>query len=219
MLNGVRHIVQVSAVIDGILVFEAPVTGRFGYMVNDVGFGDTIGHWAQNAIRFAAAREILRGVGSGLFDPEGQMTRAMFVTVLSRLDGVSEGSEGNTGFNDVKPGAYYEAAVKWAKDNGIVGGVSSAEFAPDAPITREQMALMLYRYIVYEGHNLRSAGTALKFDDGNELSEQGGIAAEFMRLWSIMDGKPGNVFDGDGLATRAEGAVVLMRLVKALLRR
>lgn len=219
MLNGVRHIVQVSAVIDGILVFEAPVTGRFGYMVNDVGFGDTIGHWAQNAIWFAAAREILRGVGSGLFDPEGQMTRAMFVTVLSRLDGVSEGSEGNTGFNDVKPGAYYEAAVKWAKDNGIVGGVSSAEFAPDAPITREQMALMLYRYIVYEGHNLRSAGTALKFDDGNELSEQGGIAAEFMRLWSIMDGKPGNVFDGDGLATRAEGAVVLMRLVKALLRR
>ena len=150
MLNGVRHIVQVSAVIDGILVFEAPVTGRFGYMVNDVGFGDTIGHWAQNAIWFAAAREILRGVGSGLFDPEGQMTRAMFVTVLSRLDGVSEGSEGNTGFTDVKPGAYYEAAVKWAKDNGIVGGVSSAEFARCSQRASE-WRLCCINCIVYEG--------------------------------------------------------------------
>ncbi len=219
MLNGVRHIVQASAIIDGRLVFQAPVTGMFGYMVNDVEFSDTSGHWAENAIRFAAARELLRGVGEGRFDPQGQITRAMFVTVLSRLDGILEGTGGNTGFTDVQPGAYYEAAVKWAKDNGIVGGVSPTEFDPDAPISREHMAIMLYRYITYKGYQLRGTGSGGAFNDGDTLSEQGHVAAEFMRLWGIMDGKPGNVFDGSGRATRAEGAVVFMRLIEALLRR
>lgn len=219
MLNGVRHIVYASAIVNGRLVFQAPVTGMFGYMVNDVKFGDTSGHWAENAIRFAAAREILRGVGEGRFDPEGQMTRAMFVTILSRLDGILEGSLGNTGFADVRPGSWYEAAVRWAKDNGIVGGVSPTEFDPDAPISREHMAIMLYRYIIYKGFELRGVGSAGAFNDGDTLSEHGDVAAEFMRLWGIMDGKPGNVFDGSGRATRAEGAVVLMRLIEALLRK
>ncbi|MGE5578981.1 MAG: InlB B-repeat-containing protein [Bacillota bacterium] len=219
MLNGVRHIVQACAVINGRLVFQAPVTGMFGYMANDVYFSDTSGHWAENAIRFAAAREILRGVGEGRFDPQGQITRAMFVTMLSRLDGILEGSGGNTGFTDVRPGSYYEAAVKWAKDNGIVGGVSPTEFDPDAPISREHMAIMLYRYITYKNYQLSGVGSSGAFNDGNTLSEQGGVAAQFMRLWGIMDGKPGNVFDGRGRATRAEGAVVLMRLIEAVLRR
>jgi len=120
------------------------------------------------------------------------MTRAMFVTILSRLDGILEGSLGNTGFTDVKPGSWYEATVKWAKDNGIVGGVSPTECDPDAPISRENMAIMLYRYIIYKGYQFRGVGSAGAFNDGDTLSDQGDVAAEFMRLWGIMDGKPGN---------------------------
>jgi hypothetical protein len=109
MLNGVRHIVYAERHSQ----WQAGVPGScdrmFGYMVNDVKFGDTSGHWAENAIRFAAAREILRGVGEGRFEPEGQMTRAMFVTILSNSTASSRFA-GNSGFADVRPGSWYEAA-------------------------------------------------------------------------------------------------------------
>ena len=78
---------------------------------------------------------------------------------------------------------------------------------------------MLYRYIIYKGFELRGVGSAGAFNDGDTLSEHGGRCSGVHEAVGIMDGKPSNVFDGSGRATRAEGAVVLMRLIEALLRK
>ena len=101
--------------------------------------------WSYEAIRYAFNRKYMKGTGENRFSPDGTMTRAMVVTVLHRMEG-TPAQETAGGFSDVKAGSYYEAAVAWAKENGIVNGVSETRFNPDGKITREQLAAILFRF-------------------------------------------------------------------------
>lgn len=82
------------------------------------------------------------------FAPDSEVTRAMFVTVIYRME--NEPQTGKCAFTDVESGSYYENAVAWANENGIVSGISEEFFAPNEPITREQMATIIYRYSVFD---------------------------------------------------------------------
>ena len=101
--------------------------------------------WSYQYVRYATDKGYLKGVGGGLFDPEGTTTRAMVVTVLWRRDG-SPATAWRPDFKDVPDGEWYSEAVIWAKDSGVVMGVSADRFDPDGEITREQLATMLCRY-------------------------------------------------------------------------
>ena len=91
------------------------------------------------------AKGLMGGVSATTFDPEGTLTRAQLVTVLYRIEGEPE-VDGKHQFKDVPSGKWYSDAICWAAQNGIVNGVSETEFAPEDPVTREQIAAILYRY-------------------------------------------------------------------------
>jgi uncharacterized repeat protein (TIGR02543 family) len=161
------------------------------------GFTDTRGHWAEDAIDFAAAHELFSGTGDAAFTPDSPMTRAMLMTVLARFDG-----------QDITGGAvWYEKAMAWAKENGISDGSD-----PDGSITREQLATMLWRY----AGSPAGDGSLSAFGDSASVSS---YAAEALR-WAVgeglISGTDGGLLAPQGSATRAQVATILMRFVESL---
>lgn len=110
-----------------------------------VSFSDTKGHWAEAYIHQAADLNLVNGYGNGRYGPDDNMTRAHFVTILWREAGEPEPT-GTASFTDLNPKqSYYHKAVAWAEENGVVNGIGNGLFAPDANVTREQIAVTLYR--------------------------------------------------------------------------
>lgn len=172
----------------------------------------TADSWFYQPVLDAVEAGIFSGVSSTRFDPLGRMSRAMFVTVLGQLDGVSPADyPGDGGFPDVKAGEWYAPYVVWASRGGIVQGYGDGRFAPDDPITREQMASMLVRWMDAAGIPLdRQSGSRQPVD----LSTVSDWAQEaVLALWNagLMQGdSAGNVNPG-AYATRAEGASFFLR--------
>ena len=116
-------------------------------------------HWANEAVQYAYDEGLMDGVGPTTFAPGGTLTRAMFVTILGRQDGVAEDSQGENPFTDVADGQWYTPYVTWAAQEDIVGGYGDNRFGPTDPITREQMAAILYRYAQYKGYDTSETGS------------------------------------------------------------
>ncbi len=168
--------------------------------------------WYYKAISFVCGKNIMRGTGEKLFEPDGLLNRAMFVTILYRME--SEPSASAIRFSDVKNGEWYTKAVAWASENGIVNGISDSEFAPEDNITREQMAAIIYRYIKFKGEDV-SVGentNILSYDDAEDISEYAIPAFCYVGGAGIMSGRTQSTLNPTGTATRAEAATVIMRM-------
>ena len=179
---------------------------------SDLPFTDVIeSDWFYPYVKSAFENEFMLGTSDTRFEPETTLTRAMFVTILHRIDGKKQ--EGENKFDDVAKGAYYENAVAWAVKNGIVMGVSDTEFAPDENITREQMAAILFRYAKYRGLDT-SAGentNILSYTDFNDISEYAVSAMQYTAGCGLIVGKSETTLNPLDPATRAEAAAVFTR--------
>jgi hypothetical protein len=198
---------------DGVLSFDTAETGLYDIIYNQKNFSDVSNHWSEGYIDFVAARALYSGYGNGLFDPDGNMTRAMFVQVLANLEGVDLSAYTVSRFIDVSDNAWYMAAIEWAADMGIVVGVGDSRFDPNAFITREQMAVMLTNYIRHKGFALITNVMSTVFADEDVISEWAFDAVKSIQALGIVGGKPGNVFDPGATATRAEAAAIFTRLI------
>lgn len=179
----------------------------------DLPFGDVLADdWFYETVKEAFDNKYMLGVSDDRFDPNGAVTRAMFVTILHRIEGEPDG-EGKA-FSDVVPGEYYEKAVKWASANGIVKGVSETEFAPDDMITREQMAAIIYRYAAFKGINTDTGFNLSRYSDFESVSDYAVQPLSWNVQNEIITGKTENTINPSDNATRAEAATVLMRFVK-----
>lgn len=125
--------------------------------------------WFYDDVKFVYENGLFSGTDSRSFSPSASMTRAMLVTVLYRLEG-EPAVAGRSSFADVRSGAYYEKAVIWAAANGIVTGTSSTSFSPDAKVTREQLAAILYRYAQYKKLDTSASTKLNSFSDAGEVS-------------------------------------------------
>jgi len=168
-------------------------------------------HWAKDVIYEAVAKGLFYGVSDTKFDPQGSFTRGMFVTVLSRLDGV-ELTENNDKFTDVSSSDYFSKAVKWASDNKIVYGISDTAFSPNLPITRQDAASILGRYFNFKGITLPETETKVTFADDAKIADYAKDWVYKMQTAGILYGKDGNAFDPLGLTTRAEAAAIFVRV-------
>ena len=171
--------------------------------------------WYHDGVHWALAKELMNGIGNGSFAPNGTTTRAMVVTMLWRLEGKPDG--GSSPFTDVPADTWYTQAVSWAAEAGVVKGVSETEFAPDTPVTREQLAAILYRYAQAKGWDV-SVGedtNILSYDDAFSVS---GWAMEAMQ-WAcgagILNGRTASTLVPGGNATRAEIATMFMRFCES----
>ena len=168
--------------------------------------------WFYDSVKYVYINKMMNGVTSDMFAPEGNITRAMFVTVLYRME--KEPQAQASPFSDIAGGSYYEKAVAWANANGIVKGVSDAEFAPDESITREQMAAMIYRYAAYKKMDL-SAGEStniLSYADYSDISDYAVSAMRYAAGNGIINGMTADTLSPKGISTRAQAAAVFMRV-------
>ncbi len=169
--------------------------------------------WYYESVRKAYHQGWMSGTGDGIFNPDGSMTRGMFVAILYRAEGEPQ-INNVLKFNDVAENAYYAEAVGWATENGIIAGVSNTEFAPEQNITREEMAAVMSRYADYKGINTDSQGDLTVFADADAVS---GWARENVN-WAVgtglISGKGGGILDPLGSTTRAEAAVILQRFLE-----
>jgi len=177
------------------------------------------GDWYYDSVSFAHQKGLFGGTSDTAFSPSASMTRAMFATVLWRLAGEPENSGSaaqNSEFSDVAADAWYHDAVSWAAANGIVNGVGNGRFDPDAPVTREQIAVILMNYVRGNNLMLRATVDAASFADESAISGWAGDAVRSIQRAGIIGGKPGNLFDPHGIATRAEVATIFSRLADVL---
>lgn len=179
---------------------------------SDLPFIDVIeSDWFYPYVKNAYENKFMLGTSDTEFEPQTALTRAMFVTILHRIDG--EKNEGENVFADVPEGAYYRNAVAWASANGIVMGMSDTEFAPDVNITREQMAAILYRYAKYKNLDT-SAGdntNILSYDDFGDISEYAVTAMQYTAGTGLITGKSDSTLNPLDNTTRAEAAAVFVR--------
>ena len=172
--------------------------------------------WFYAGIVDMAGRGYIKGVTETSFAPNSPLSRAMLVTILYRMAGEPEVS-GTTIFADVTSGSYYENAVIWAAAQGIVSGYNSSTFGPNDPITRQQMAAILWRYAKYMGHDTGTADADLFcFSDSSDVAYWAKDAVAWTYSIGIMTGRSETTLAPDGRTTRAEIAVMLSRLLSIL---
>ena len=176
------------------------------------------GAWYADAVEYVAANGLMDCVGGRYFAPNDALTRAMFVTVLGRLVQINEADYTSVSFTDVTPGSWYAPYVEWAAQQNIVNGMDSGRFEPNTPITREQMATIIARYVQSTGKALPTITDPVTLRDMNAVSDWARDGVELMRTTGIIAGDERGYFNPRGLATRAQAATVFMRLREASLR-
>ena len=214
--SGKLAIVPISAVIDGYVTFLAPKSGTYRFTSNPAAFSDTVNHWAAESIAFCAARELFKGVGGGRFAPNEPMTRAMFATVLYRIAGMPAVSGANS-FYDVAAGQWYTDAILWGQSTGIITGYGNGLFGTNDLVTREQMCVMLSRYLQWAGYELPAVTAAKQFGDKAQISKWAADNVAFCQTRGLINGQPNNRFAPKANATRAENSTVLQRMILAIL--
>ncbi len=170
--------------------------------------------WHYESVRYVYENNLMQGTGNG-FEPESKMSRAMLVTVLYRMAN-PESAENTHSFADVPEGQWYSDAVAWAASNGIVSGISATEFAPDSDISREQMALIIYRFAKMQGYNVSDVADLSSFSDTDDVSDWAMDAMSWANKAELVNGTSETTLSPKATATRAQVAAILMRFCKTL---
>ena len=168
--------------------------------------------WFYGSVKYVYENELMTGVSENNFAPTADTTRGQIVTILWRLEGEPT-PNGNNMFADVAAGSYYETAVTWAEEHGIVTGISATDFAPEANISREQLATILWRYAkFYKGYDV-SVGedtNILSYSDAFEVSEYAYAPLQWACGAGLINGT-GSALQPQGYANRAQAAAILHR--------
>ena len=169
--------------------------------------------WFYFSVKFAYDLGLMKGTTEMEFSPDSYVTRAMFVMIIYRME--KEPQAGGSVFVDVEIGGYYDKAVAWANANGIVSGVSKDRFAPNDPITREQMATILYRYANFKGYDIESNGNTA-YTDSDSISDYAKNAVSWAAANLLMKGNDDGSFLPNANTTRAQAAAVFTRMIENL---
>lgn len=172
--------------------------------------------WFYGSVKSAFLKGLMQGMSGTEFAPNAKLTRAMFVTILYRVEGSPETERSD--FTDVTPESWYADAVGWAGKSGIVNGLSETRFAPQENITREQMATVIYRYLLQkEVTSAVSDDYDLSgFEDAADISEYALPAIRYCAENGILTGKTDSTINPKDDTTRAETATVLARILQSI---
>ena len=179
----------------------------------DVNAGD----WFYRDVLFSYEKGLMSGMDAAAFAPYANTTRAQIAVIFYRMEG-SPAVEGENSFADVVRGsgtAWFYDAVTWAQQNGIMGGYGNSSFAPNDPITREQMATILYRYANFKGYDVESNGNTA-YSDSSSISGYARNAVSWAAANLLMKGDDDGSFLPNANTTRAQAATVFARMIENL---
>ncbi|HZK61199.1 MAG TPA: S-layer homology domain-containing protein, partial [Anaerovoracaceae bacterium] len=198
--------------------FQTEHFSKFLIAYNQITFKDIQGHWAQAYIESLANRDIINGMTETTFMPDGNITRAQFAKLLAGLEGVDTSKLTTSKFSDVSQNAWYSGAVAWASDNDITLGYANTDgtknFNPNQNITRQDMAVMMKRYLDQVAKKtLPSVDAKIAFVDEKIIADYSMDAVLQLQQAGIINGKitqtGGIEFDPTGKLTRAEAAKIV----------
>ncbi len=178
-------------------------------MFDDVGEKD----WFKPYVDYAVEKGLMKGTAERSFAPNAPMTRSMLVTVLWRMAGEPGADETASPFGDLTQD-WYRLPVAWAYENGVVNGTSDTAFSPDAPVTREQLAAILYRYTAFKDGDVTDRADISTFPDSDVASDWALDALSWAVGTGLISGtqvEGETHLDPGGNASRAQVATVLMR--------
>ncbi len=182
-----------------------------------VSFSDTNEHWAKKYIEILAAKGIVKGMGEDRFLPDAQLTRAQFLTMMSNtVYGLNVADSPPANFADVHDIDWFAPYVNWGLANKIVSGNPDGTFMPDAPITREQMAVILNNFAGAEGIAYTPLNGEIIFTDSGSISPWASAAVSTVVRAGVMNGRPEGNYDPQGFATRAEASKVIYSVVNLM---
>lgn len=175
----------------------------------------TASSWYHDAVDYVTTHELMNGISATTFGPDLTTTRGMIVTILYRLEH-EPSVTGTTSFADVTADQYYANAVAWAAQNGIVSGISQTTFAPNAAITREQMAAILYRYAQYKGYDVTAHADLSVYTDAVQVDAYAADAMAWANGTGLVTGTGTSTLSPLGNASRAQVAAILMRFCETV---
>ena len=169
------------------------------------------GDWFYDVVKYAYNEGLMTGTSDTTFEPNIATTRGMIVSMLARLEGNPTAK--SAGFADVADGAWYADAVNWAASEGIVSGYSDTEFGPNDPITREQMAAILYNYAEYKGMDVSARADLDKYTDAASISSWATDVLSWANAEGLVNGMTETTLVPQGQATRAQVAAIFERFL------
>ena len=172
--------------------------------------------WFYNDIIYVCSRELMNGTNNDTFSPNMTLTRGMVVTVLGRYHEVDIEKYTQVTFNDVDGSMYYAPYIEWAKSIGIVNGYGDGKFGADDNITRQDLAVILLRYLNYIKFEYIVTEEYRLFADEDKIADYAKNAIQVLNKLGIINGKGNNIIDPKGEATRAEFAAMLHRFLEKL---
>ena len=172
--------------------------------------------WYYDAVEYVYENGLMSGVSGGRFAPDDTLTRAMLVQTLYAMEG--RPAAASAGFADVASGDWYASAVNWAAANGVVSGVSETGFGPNNALTREQLALILYRFAQYKGYDVTGTSDLAAYADGSSVSSWAAEAMGWAVDAGLISGVGGNQIAPTGTASRAQVAQILMNFCENVAR-
>jgi len=188
-----------------------------GYITPSPAFTDTENHWGADDIDYVTSRGLISGTSATEFSPDTAITRAAFLMALGKLSGADVSGYTASSFTDVPATSPAMPYIEWAVKNNIVQGVGNNQFGSDNLITREQMAVMMVNYTKAAGYTLPVSRQAYTFADDEAISAYAKDAVKAIQQTGVISGKPNNLFDPQGSATRAEAAAILRRFAELVI--
>ena len=171
------------------------------------------GDWFYDVVLYAYENGLMTGTSADTFAPNQTTTRGMIVSMLARLEGVT--SAESAGFTDVADNDWYATAVNWAASEGIVNGFEDDTFRPNAPITREQMAAILYNYADYKGYDVSARADLSDYADAASISSWAEDVLSWANAEGLINGMTATTIDPQGATTRAQTAAMFERFLTA----
>ena len=174
--------------------------------------------WYKNAVEYSVANNLFSGISETLWEPDTSLTRAMFVTVLGKYEGVDISKYTTCEFGDVPDGEWYTVYTQWAFETGLVAGTGNGNFSPNVPITRQEMAVIFYKYVESKGVSVTVSDSAFKaFPDSSEADSWAVTALTWATGKHIMNGDNLGKLVPLGTASRSQAAQVFMVLIENIL--
>jgi len=204
-----------SAFLAALMLCGALVIGAGSTSAADMPFTDVKAkNWFYDEVLYVYERSLMTGTTDTKFEPNGKLTRAMFVTILGRLAGAAETE--TDAFSDVKKKNWYSGYVGWAVEAGIVTGYEDGTFKPNKALSREEMAACISRYVDFMGITMPRENTApAKFADGGKVAKWAREYVEMLRRAGIVNGDQNKNYNPKANITRAEMATIIMNLIAA----
>lgn len=170
--------------------------------------------WFANGVLYCFNKGLMTGTSDTTFSPNAPFTRAMFVTVLAKVDGADTSAYTGSSFGDVPSGQWFSRAVEWAVQNGFTTGTGNGCFSPNAPITRETLAQFLYNYSMKKGYDVSAPSRLDDFSDASSVSDWAKNAVNWAVARGLISGTTASTVSPKMTASRAQVALIIAKYVK-----